>query len=253
MRKLLLSIAVCCLAAGVTVAQSTPPDMVCEVHLNKVKPGMTAQYEQGRAKHMAWHKSQNDSWSWTTWEITTGENTGSYLVSTCGHPWKDFDGREKFDIADDANATATMGASIASDTVSYFTLRTDVSAAYAPAMPSPYLSVVFFHLKPEGLTDFRNAIKQVNDAFTKTNTPRSKSYWYTLANGGRGPEMVLVQERQNMSEMAGASPKTVDDVMTEAYGDQGATMLTTLRKAYYGTESELLHYRPDLSYTAPAK
>ena len=53
--------------------------------------------------------------------------------------------------------------------------------------------------------------------------------------------------------MAGASPKTVDDDMTEAYGDQGATTLMTLRKAYYGTDSELLHYRPDLNSMAPGK
>jgi hypothetical protein len=212
---------------------------------------MTAQYEEGRSKHMAWHKSQNDSWSWATWEVVTGEDTGSYLVSTCGHPWKDFDSREKFNVADSANANSTMGASMAAETMSYYTLRPELSAAYKPGTPPPYLSVIFFHLKPEGVTDFRNAVKQVNEAYTKTNTPRSTSYWYTLANGGRGPEMVLVQERNSMGEMAGTTPKTLDEIMKDAYGDEGATILGTLRKAYYGTESQLLHYRPDLSYSAP--
>jgi hypothetical protein len=94
-------------------------------------------------------------------------------------------------------------------------------------------------------------VKQINDAFGKTNTPKLPSYWYTLANGGSGPEMVLVQERKSMSDMAGASPKSTDDLMKEAYGDQGASMMMTLRKAYYHTDSELLHYRPDLSYVAP--
>jgi hypothetical protein len=28
--------------------------------------------------------------------------------------------------------------------------------------------------------------------------------------------------------------------------------MTALRKAYYSTNSELLHFRPDLSYMAPA-
>ena len=253
MRKLLLSIAALCLSTGLAVAQSVPTDMVCEVHINKVKPGMTAQYEQGRAKHMAWHKTQNDLWSWTTWEITTGEDTGSYLVSTCGHPWKDFDGREKFNAADDANASATMGASLEAERMSYYTLRSELSAAYKAGQPPNYLSVIFFHLKPEGLNDFRNAVKQVNDAFTKTNTPRATSYWYSLANGGSGPEMVLVQERNNMSEMAGTTTKTLDEIMKDAYGDEGATTLMALHKAYYRTESELLHYRPDLSYMAPTK
>ena len=40
--------------------------------------------------------------------------------------------------------------------------------------------------------------------------------------------------------------------MQEAYGDQGATIMTALRKAYWSSTSELLHFRADLSYMAPA-
>src|SRR5947207_15576673 len=97
-----------CLAVTVVLAQA-PKTNVCEIHVNKVKPGMTQQYEQGRAKHMAWHKSQNDTWSWETYEITTGENTGNYLIGSCGHDWKDFDARDKFNVADGQNAQTPMG------------------------------------------------------------------------------------------------------------------------------------------------
>src|ERR1700751_2394360 len=110
MRKPILVLILICLTAALAVAQAAPPASVCEIHINKVKPGMTAQYEQGRAKHMAWHKAQKDAWSWVTWEITTGKDTGGYLVSSCGHAWKDFDGREKFNDADAENANTTMGA-----------------------------------------------------------------------------------------------------------------------------------------------
>ncbi len=250
MRRPLLSLAVlCCFAAS--VAAQTAPEKVCEVHVNKVKPGMTAQYEQGRARHMAWHKSQNDSWSWTTWEIATGKDTGAYLISSCGHTWKDFDGREQFNANDTKNALASMGATMAGETMTYYALRPELSSA-APAGPPPaYLSVIFFHLKPEGVADFINGVKQVNDAFTRTNTPRGAASWYMLANGGAGPEMVLVQERKSLAEMAGTTPKTLDEIMKEADGDQGAAEMATIRKAYSWSESELLHYRPDLSYTAP--
>src|SRR5207248_4469693 len=135
-----------------------------------------------------------------------------------------------------------------SDSVAYYVLRQDVSATPQPTVP-PYLSIVFFHVKPEGLNDFTNGIKQVNDAFAKTNTPHNTAYWYSLANGGSGPELVLVQERDSMADMAGKSPKTVDEMMKEA-GNEDALM--TLRKAYYHNDSELLHYRDDLSYTAPS-
>ena len=251
MRKPLLSLAVLYLAATISVAQNAPSEMICEVHVNKVKPGMAAQYEQGRAKHMAWHKAQNDAWSWNTWEITTGQDTGNYLVTSCGHTWKDFDSRDKFNVADSENANATMGASMAEETMAYYTLRAELSATPKPGQQPKYLSVTFFWLKPEGLTDFTNGVKQVNQAFSKTSTPRATSYWYSLANGGMGPEMVLVQERNSMAEMAGTTTKTLEEIMKEAYGNDNDLM--SLRKAYNGNRSELLQYRPDLSYTAPAK
>jgi hypothetical protein len=187
------------------------------------------------------------------WEITTGENTGNYLVSTCGHAWKDFDGRDKFQAADAANANATMGSSLASEYMSYYVLRTDLTPAPPPGgtLP-PYLSVLHFYLKPEGVNDFTSAAKQVLAAFTKTNTPRGQAYFYTLVNGGRGPEFVLVQDRKSIGDLAGPTQKSLDEIMQEAYGDEGATTMSTLRKSYYRVDSELLHFRPDLSYMAPA-
>jgi hypothetical protein len=252
MRKTFLVLFLVCLTATLAVAQAPPPASVCEIHINKVKPGMTAQYEQGRAKHMAWHKSQNDTWSWDVWEYTTGEGTGNYLVATCGHDWKDFDARDKFNVADGANATATMGAYLAGETMSYYVLRSDLSAPHKPGPPPPYLSVIHFFLKPEGVLDFADGVKKVNAAFAKTNTPTTVQDWYSLANGGHGPEVVLVQERKNIGEMAGTSAKTLDQIMQEAYGDQGATIMNALRKGYWSTTSELLHFRADLSYIAPS-
>ena len=128
MRRPLLSLAVLCCFAASVAAQAAAPEKLCEVHVNKVKPGMTAQYEQGRARHMAWHKSQNDSWSWATWEITTGKDTGSYLISSCGHTWKDFEGREQFNATDAKNANATMGAAMAGETMTYYALRPELSS-----------------------------------------------------------------------------------------------------------------------------
>ena len=111
MLKAFGSIAVLLLAASFAAAQAQP-ETVCEVHINKVKAGMAAQYEQARAKHMAWHKAQKDAWSWSTYQITTGEDTGAYLISSCGHPWKDFDAREKFNQARETGSSAEVGPGI---------------------------------------------------------------------------------------------------------------------------------------------
>ena len=43
MRKLFLLMVVLCLAATLAAAQTQPAASVCEIHVNKVKPGMTSQ------------------------------------------------------------------------------------------------------------------------------------------------------------------------------------------------------------------
>ena len=253
MRKPFFPMLSFCLIATFAVAQQGPPAAsVCEVHLNQVKPGMTAQYEQGRARHMAWHKSQNDKWSWEVWEVLTGENTGDYMVVSCGHDWKDFDGRDKFNAADTANANTTMGPYLAKQTMSYYVLRPDLGAMPPTTGPPPqYLNVLFFTLKPEGVPDFNENVKKVSSAMSKPGVSAGQASFYSLASGGVGPQVALIQERKSMAEMAGPG-KTVDEVVRDAYGDQGATILGTLRKAYSSMYSELLHFRQDLSYIPPA-
>lgn len=253
MRKTFLVLFIVCLTATLALAQAPPPASVCEIHINKVKPGMTAQYEAGRAKHMAWHKSQNDKWSWDVWEFTTGENTGNFVIATCGHDWKDFDARDKFNVADGADANASFGSYLAGSTMAYYVHRSDLTVAHKMgATPPPYLNVIHFFLKPEGVLEFADAVKKINAAFDKTTTPRTVQDWYALASGGHGPELVLVQERKNIGEMAGTTAKTLDQVMQEAYGAEGATIMNAARKSYWSTTSELLHFRADLSYLAPA-
>jgi hypothetical protein len=252
MQKTFPVLMVLCLGATLAIAQApTPAARVCEIHTNKVKPGMTQQYEQGRIKHMAWHKSQNDNWSWAVWQVMTGEHTGDYLVGSCDHDWKDFDGRDKFQAADSANANTTMVPYLAEETMAYYLLRSDLSPPPNPGAMPVYLTVLHFYLKPEGLSDFTDSVKKISEGMAKTNYPVTRGTWYTLVNGGRGPEFVLVTERKSLSEMQPAA-KTLDAMMQEAFGDQGAAILATLRKSYYNSYSELLQFRSDLSYMPPA-
>src|SRR5678815_1889883 len=109
------------LAGSMGVAQQSsnaPQGTLAEIHINKVKPGMTRKYEEGRKKHMMWHHKQKDAWSWYTWEIVTGENTGAYVIGTFGHNWSDLDGRAKFEAEDSVDAIAHMGATLESETQS---------------------------------------------------------------------------------------------------------------------------------------
>jgi hypothetical protein len=246
------------LAGSIAVAQQSstaPQTNLVEIHINKVKPGMTKQYEEGRKKHMMWHAKQNDAWSWLTWEVVTGENTGSYVIGTFGHSWSELDGRTKFEAEDSADAMAHMGASLEGEMQSYYRFRADLTLGTSPPQPTPLATVTHFLLAPEGLNDFVESVKKVAEGIKKTNYPMSgANRWYQLLNGGEGPHFVLVGDRANWAAFEPATDKTLDAMMGEAYGkEQGAAILVTLRKAIRHTSTEILRYRPDLSHIAEAK
>lgn len=219
-----------------------------------LKPGMTKQYEAGRTKHMGWHKSQKDAWSWYVWEVISGDNTGAYVTGSFGHAWKDFDGREKFEKADDADVAATMGPSVARATLSYWTERADISQSPSTpgATPPPLTAVTTYHLNPDSVNDFIDAVKKVNDGIKKTNyAVAGPSRWYQLVNGGEVPTFVLIGDRANWAAFQ-PNDKTLDVMMGEAYGkEQGAAILTSLRKTFRSLSNSIYQYRPELSYLAP--
>jgi hypothetical protein len=230
------------------------PTNVAQIVIQQPKPGMAKQYEAGRKKHMGWHKSQKDTWSWATWEVVSGDATGTYVVGSFGHAWKDFDGREKFEQADLADMATSLGPSVASTVVRYYAERADLSQnpSTATSTPAPLISVTSYLLKPESVNDFVEAVKKINEGIKKTSYVTSgPSRWYQLSSGGEGPLFVLVGDRTNWAAMQ-ANEKTLDTMMEEAYGkEQGAAILVSLRKTFRTIRSAVYQYRADLSYTPP--
>lgn len=222
---------------------------VCRVYFTKPKPGMEMQLEQGRKKHMQFHKSQNDTWTWNVYLIETGLNTGTYVTSTCGHAWKDFDDWEKrLGQADVADAAASMGQFIQSQTNGFYAYRSDMSRAPMNALSTPLTAVTIFLLHPGAQTEFSDAVKKVNDALAKQPDRPRNSGWLQLMNGGEGPEFVLLNARQGFAEYA-PQAKTLGEVLTEAYGKEAADALQkTLRDSEDHTFTETARFRPDLSY-----
>src|SRR5258707_4942207 len=75
---------VCCflLFVPVSVLAQSSPRTVSEVHVTTPKPGMSAQWEAGRKAHSAFHAAQKDTWPIFTWQIMTGERSGSDITGT---------------------------------------------------------------------------------------------------------------------------------------------------------------------------
>lgn len=248
-------LAALCVLTPVSPALAQQSGAVAEIVFQQPKPGMSQQYEAGRKKHFAWHKSQKDTWAWYTWEVISGDNTGSYIVGTFQHSWKEFDGREKFIQADTADSQANVGPSVAHTAVRYYIERADMSLSptTASSTPAPMISVTAFSIRPESVNDFIDTVKKINEGIKKTNYPQpGPSRWYQLMNGGEVPLYVLVGDRATWAAFQ-PNDKTLDAMMEEAYGkEQGAAILANGRKAIKSQITSANKYRPDLSYI-PAK
>ena len=255
-----LFVATCAAQGGAAAGSNTQAinaqnaNNVCRVFFQTPKPGMDQAFEAARKKHNAFHRAQKDTWTWNTFAIQTGDNTGTYVTSTCGHSWKDFDDWEaKMGKVDAADAAASIGPTVQGGRNGLYVYRADMSLAPTMANPpSPMTAVTIYVLHAGTAPDFIAAVKKINDALSKqADWPRT-SGWLQLANGGEVPTFVLLQPRKNWADFA-PLPKSVIDVTTETYGKEGSDQIQkTIRDATAHVLTEAATYREDLSYV-PAK
>ena len=248
MKRLLLFSAGLLLMSSFAVAQG--PDKVCEVSRVTPKPGAEKQLEAGRKAHNAFHAAQKDPYSIMVWSVQSGPATGTYLMTTCGMTWSAMDRAGDFDAKDTADIARTFGQYAGPANTSYYVERTDMGGKKGdPNAKMPkMISITTFYLKGDGALPFIAAVKKVNEAIEKTNYPTKVTRWYQLANGGEGPQFVMVSDRASWADMQGPE-KSLMSMLEETYGKDDNT-LQTLRGQIRYTVSELAELRQDLSYIA---
>lgn len=236
--------------AALPVLAQQPSGGVAQVTYSKPKSGMVAQYEQGRKKHVEFHRKQNDTWTWGVSEIVSGPRTGQYVAASVGHAWKDFDGRDAFNAADDADYNTNVAPFEESAVTTYWELAPAISILPTSPEPSALAQLFYFRLRPEAVEEFNLMAKKIHEGIQKTKWGGGAPYvWINLASGGDHPTMALVVFLPNWAAMAG--PETPFPAMLEkAFGrTEAAAILAGLSRATLGERSELLRFRRDLSYT----
>jgi hypothetical protein len=244
--KLLCS-ALVVLAPAFATAQTPPPDSVTEVLRQKARPGTVHDYEASRRKHMAWHKAQNDPWTWEVFEIMTGPDTGGYLIASGEHQWREIEAWvAKLADADAADSLASMGPYIASTQREYWTQLNAISRLPTSEARSPLITLTTYHVKPGSDAALRTAIMKVNAALEAGNFPL-RSIWYVLTNGGASPTYAVVAPRAGLGEMA-PSPSLLE-VLEKQLGKPAADALAaSFFDNVVSANTELLRLRIDLSY-----
>ena len=128
------------------------------------------------------------------------------------------------------------------------------SPLYLPAWTwDPVTEVITFHIRYGHGDDFRSAVARAAEARQKMNSTAHYS-WYRLFNGGPGGTYVLTINHANWASMEDdPAVKPLRDDLRAAFGEQEAmSVIERLNSSVEGTYSELIQFRPDLSYT-PAK
>jgi len=239
-------------AASSTSAQTNPGNIVA-VESQTPKSGMKQQYEQGRKQKADWHKQQKDPSALLVFEIVSGQDTGTYLVSRGGLHWADLDHPAVPEAADDEEYNKAVGPYVASLTDSYYQLMPKMGNPDTSPLPSKYGEVEIIRVKPGKTGDFRTAVAKISEAERKAN-PSVHVEIYELLNGGYSGTFVAIFPRANWAAFE-ESPNTkpMTQALTEAYGaDETNSTMAALDNSIESEYSEIIQFRQDLSYV-PAK
>jgi hypothetical protein len=244
----LRSLVVCALAAvfALALVAQQKPASIFQVEFQKIKFGMTQQYEDGRKAKAAWHKEKKDPRPLFVWQITTGEHTGTYVVGEPPTHWKDLDNPPISEEADQAEWMKTMGPAVESMEARDYAVMTDLSTPPA-AMPAKYGEVITFRVKMGKTQEFIANIAKISAAIKKTKWGGNYT-WYALIHGGPGNTFVLVIDHPNYADFEEPA-KTFDMMLTEAMGKVLAKALEAQLDAdTESTMTDVIKFRQDLSY-----
>ena len=256
MRKILVSLCFIALAIALPASAQVSPKSVGEIYVIKTKPSMSAQWEAGMKKLIAWSKQQNRPATYYGWSIISGPRTGQYVLGTFGHDWKDFDAINKPNSAAGKIVQEDMSPYTESVRTSYWAYREDLNGPPPSAGqgPTAFSAVYTFFFKPAtAMGSITDTLKQVRAAMKKSHWPGNPGNWYSLVNGGYGPTMVVGVGHLNWAGFQPPDP-SLGKMLSEVYGQAGAGAIF---KTFYGSvraiRSEIWAYRPDLSYIAASQ
>jgi len=252
MKRLFGALGVGVLLSSFVMCQQQPGTLA-SLEFQTPKNGMVSQYEQGRKQKAAWHKQQNDPQPLMVWEIISGENTGTYIVGRLEQHWADFDKPSVPEAADLAEYNKEIGQYVGSLVTRYYEYLPKVSNMKTGAMPSKYSEVQIFHVKIGHESDFQTAIGRVSAAIEKTKWP-SEAGWYSLVNGGRFGEYVLVLPHKNWADFEDRPDmKPFRDMIKDGLGQsESDAVMRMFDTSIEGGSTEIIEFRQDLSYL-PAK
>ena len=243
---------VICLATATGGMAQSARD-IAYFHVNRVKSDMTAQYEAARRHHWVWHQKMGDTWSFHVWQIVSGEGSGTYMVCSFGHTWKEVDESDQKVGGEEYDPSARVEPYLTAEWESYYRYLPQLSVApEGDFSPTTKLAVTRFLVKSEAVGPFVAAAEKIKKAMTARGY-RGAIRWYELVSGGETPQFLMLDNRADWASYEQTEKETLDSVTERTFGrQQGAEIMKDFRSAIRSEYVETWQYRADLSFV-PAK
>ena len=229
-------------------AQETPgTGNVGRMYFSKPMPGHVAEYIEVTKRHHDFHRSKGDPWTWNTWEIVSGAESGQYLTGTFWHQWGDFDNPPVSTSEDNADYLETIAPHEASWKGEHVVYMPDHSYPPEDMSIQPLYVLYRIKIKPGHAEAYLNAVKKIPEAARKADVPWRYNFW-RVADGGSVPSFYVSIPLSSWADRA-EQGSPFEEFVTKAYGrGEAHAILHAIDKAIAYETSMVLEYRPDLSY-----
>ena len=213
----------------------------------KPEPGRKAQYEAARKEKVKWHRDGKDPLPLYVWEVLSGERTGQYLIAVSAENWGVFDSNP---VSVEQNKKKFME-TFKSDAVRvrafFLDHLVEISRDSETAKPSPLTVLRYYKVAYGKWGEFYNLLRKFREAADVGEWPVRYS-WFSVNNGAEEPMFVEATPKKNWAEMSPAGKAPLQLAM-DLYGPEETISMTNLMSEIIEREdSEILQYRPDLSY-----
>jgi hypothetical protein len=240
---------ICAFILAATYAFAQQPDQpnLAWIEYQRPKPGMSKQFEEGRKQKASWHRERGDTVPLYVWETLMGEGTGTYLVGLLNQTWAGLDRPAAEESAESDEFARAIGPTVERVVSRLFSARLDLSRPPADPAPSAYAALLSFKVRYGRMAEFNSLVQMYYEATGKAENVQP-FIWYDLVYGGEGGTVVLSLPRNSWQDLA-PTARSTRALLEETLGSAKADLFTrTLAEVVESQSSELIRFRPDLSY-----
>ena len=241
--RLVFSVVVAVAAAVPSAAQQpstgSSPGPYARVVIIAPKPGQDSAFEAGYQRHLGWHRSRQDPWTWLGWSFVLGPRLDRFMDGTFGHAAADFD--HSVDPPGDG-ANNKVNVEPYADFLDHAVYERLDNLSRGTMLPD---TSTFLVLETYAVTPGRGAAFEAAAAARRQlwpeSSPAARFTWLRLRIGGQGPQYLLLRAAPSWAAAA-----ALPDFFEEA--EEGSRTTHLPEGVVQIKQSELLRYRPTMSY-----